>query len=229
MRISVGDKTAIVFTEKSLVSEKLIALLLENTAYKKVKLFSPTKPNIKSSKLEYYSWSLSLNALSKDSLVGDDLFCFLDIKRPKSSTPSDIKIRHTYSYAIAQLAAKNGVNQLFFLSSINANKDALNQNSRIRAYLEESLFQLPFWGVHIFRPSLIVDTEGQPQWGVQIADKIRAGLDKITNGAVTKYQPTEAKYVASVMIEVAQNLKGGAFLYRSEYFSDWEEKANLLE
>lgn len=229
MKISIDDKVAVVVTEESIVSNKLITLLLKHSAYKAVKLFSPSQPDFEHEKLSYFHYSTNHKKRTTLDFSGDDLFCFLDIKRPFTTTPSDVKIRQLYSYQIAKIAATSKVNQLLFLSSSAANRDSLNQKSRIRAYLEESLFQLPFWAVHIFRPPAVVDTEGKSQWGAEVADKIKTKLDQVTNGMVSKYQPVEALQVATVMLDSAQQLRSGAFLYKKEYFQDWQTKSQLLE
>ncbi len=229
MEINKGNKTALVFMEQSTVGEKLIPLLLSYDVYRKVKVFSKKAPNIKHEKLEHFILEKNKIQTLKNDIKGNDLFCFLDIQRPKSSTPSDIKINQIYSYTIANMAIENKVNQLLFFSSVYTNEDSLNLNSRIRAHLEKSLIQLPFWGVHIFRPSFVIDMEGSSLWGEQLANKIKNGLDKLTGGIVSKYQPVDAQTVAAAMLRAAQQLKSGAFLYQSDYFNDWAKKQEELK
>lgn len=225
MEISKDNKVALVFKGTSLVAKSLIQLLVEHQSYEQIIVFDTEKLTFKHSKIQYQP--LDFDEIA-DQIKGDDLFCFYGIEQAKKYQ-SDIKIKQLFSFQIAKLAAMNGVNQLCLLSSSNASKDAMNFNSRIRAHLEESVNALPFWAVHTFRPTTVVDTSKQSQWGGKIANRIGKGLDQVTGGLVSKYRPTEANIIAKSMLKAAQQLQEGRFLYQASYFTDMEEKERSLK
>ncbi|MEM9886243.1 MAG: hypothetical protein AAF849_10145 [Bacteroidota bacterium] len=224
MEISKDDKIALVFNSSHVLADVLVLQLLQHAGYKQVHLFGDQKPSITHPKLSYFDFE---PAELENQIEGNDLFCLYELAQAQKHL-SDIKIKDLYSFQIAKVAAMKNVSQLCFLSSNNSSKTSMNFNSRIRAHLEESLNALPFWAVHIFRPSSIVDTSGQSRWGEKIADRLGRGLDRVTGGMVSKFRPTEASLVARTMIKAAQQLKEGRFLYHASYFVDLEEQEKGL-
>ncbi|MEL6719012.1 MAG: hypothetical protein AAFO82_12290 [Bacteroidota bacterium] len=224
MKISKDDKTALLFNASHLAAIAVLEQLLEHESYQKILVFDEKKINIQHPKITFFPFEVE--ALEEHA-KGDDLYCFYDIKQAKKNT-SDIKIKELYSFQIAKMAAINGANQCLLLSSVSSSKTSMNFNARIRASLEESINALPFWTVHTFRPSAIVNTENQSRWGEQIANRLGRGLDRVTGGLVSKYRPVEASLLAKIMIEAAQELEEGRFLYHASYFTDAEEQEQGL-
>ncbi|MEM0993344.1 MAG: hypothetical protein AAGI49_09935 [Bacteroidota bacterium] len=224
MEISRDDKIALVFNSSHVLADSLVTQLLQHSGYEQVLVFGDQKLNISHPKLSYFDFDLST---LETQMIGNDLFCLYEIAQAKKYV-SDIKIKDLYSFQIAKAAAMNNVSQLCFLSASNTSKTSMNFNSRIRAHLEESLNALPFWAVHTFRPTNVVDTSNQSRWGEKIADRIGKGLDQVTGGMISKFRPTEASLLARTMIKAAQQLKEGRFLYHASYFVDVEEKEKGL-
>jgi hypothetical protein len=104
----------------------------------------------------------------------------------------------------------------------------MNLNKRIRGHLEESLFNLPFWAIHIFRPPFLSDIDWS-NWSGDWGKKVGENIDALTGGLVSKYFPTPFDMVAALMVHAAQQIKSGAFVYHSTYFNDFVEKRMRLE
>jgi len=224
LKIIKDDKIALVFNASHIAAEAVLEQLLKHESYQQVLVFDERKIDLQHPKVTYLPFEISN---LEEYVKGDDLYCFYDIKQAKKST-SDIRIKNLYSFQIAKIAAMNGVDQCLLLSSVSSSKTSMNFNARIRASLEESINALPFWAVHTFRPSAIVNTENQSRWGEQIANRLGRGLDRVTGGLVSKYRPVEARLLAKTMIDAAQELEEGRFLYHASYFSDAEEQEQGL-
>lgn len=224
MKISKDDKIALIFNASHIAAQAVLEQLLEHESYEKILIFDEEKLEINHPKVTYFPFEA---ANLESQIKGNDLYCFYDIKQAKRQT-SDVKIKNLYSFQIAKIAAMNGVSQCLLLSSVSSSKTSMNFNARIRANLEASINSLPFWAVHTFRPSAIVNTENQSRWGEQIANRLGRGLDRVTGGLVSKYRPVEANLVAKTMVDAAQELEEGRFLYPNTYFSDVEEQEQSL-
>ncbi|MEM8524504.1 MAG: hypothetical protein AAGG68_07660 [Bacteroidota bacterium] len=224
MKIIKDDKTALVFNASHIAAQAVLEQLIEHESYERILVFDEEKIEFKHPKITFFPFQAE--RLEKQ-IEGNDLYCFYDIKQAKKNV-SDVKIKNLYSFQIAKIAAMNGVNQCLLLSSVSSSKTSMNFNARIRASLEESINALPFWAVHTFRPSAIVNTENQSRWGEQIANRLGRGLDRVTGGLVSKYRPVEASLIAKTMIDAAQELEEGRFLYPTAYFSDADDEEQGL-
>ncbi|MEM1325746.1 MAG: hypothetical protein AAGI23_07325 [Bacteroidota bacterium] len=225
IEITKDDKVAIVANYSHIAARALVDQLIEHPSYRKIILIDEQQPTFEHDKVVNYA--LDTEQLSS-KLKGDDLFCFYSIHQTQKHV-TDVKIRDLFAFQLAKLAAINNVGQLMLLTSSNTDKGSMNFNSRIRAHLEESVNALPFWAVHLFRPTVIVNTENKSRWGEGIANRIGKGLDFLTGGMVSRYRPVEARLLAKTMLDAAQQLEEGRFRYHPSYFVEAEEEEKGLQ
>ena len=69
--------------------------------------------------------------------------------------------------------------------------------------------QLDFWALHLFQPSLLLGQRKEFRLGEEIAKFVGKKIDDITDGALNKYRPVEAKSVAKSMLVAAQGIEKG--------------------
>lgn len=224
IEITKDKKIAIVANYSHIAAKALVEQLIQHPSYKRILLIDEQQPTYDHPQVTCYALDLDL---LEEELKGDDLFCFYNIHQVQKHV-TEVKVRKLFAFKVAKIAALNNVGQLMLLTSSNTNKDAVSFNSRIRAHLEESVNALPFWAVHLFRPTLVVNTENKSRWGEQIANRLGKGLDFVTGGLVSRYRPVEASLLAKTMLDAAQQLESGRFRYHPSYFVEAEEEEKGL-
>jgi uncharacterized protein YbjT (DUF2867 family) len=149
-------------------------------------------------------------------MKGNDLYIALGTTMKKAGSKEAFrKIDFDLIFHVAKLASLNGVSQLMLVSSIGAHPDALFFYSRVKGELEEAVRKLPFWAVHIFRPSLLLGNRNEERFAEKLAVSVTNRIRGITGPLMGKYNPIESKTVAKAMVHVAQQMKSGTFIYES--------------
>lgn len=203
----------------SVVVAPLLLQLLELNTYHKILFIDEQALDVEHEQLEQFIFPFDSLEAHKATIVADDLYCFLDIKRPKYTIEDEaIKVREMYAYKVAKIAVENGCNQFLMLSSSRSNIDAISLKSRLRGHVEKAVQTLPFWAIHVFRPAFVLNFKRNRSTGLTIADRISNPLDFFTGGLATKYRPIEAEVVAQAMIDAAQGLEDGTYFYPPGYF-----------
>jgi len=216
MEITKDDKTALVFGATGLVGRHLVNFLLLHPAYEKVVIFVRRPAGIEHEKLVQHVIDLDHPEKFGHLLKGDDLYLCLGTTMAKArSREAFYKVDFTYAFQAASRAVNNYVHQLMIVSSIGASKDSLFYYSKVKGELEEAVQTLPFWSIHIFRPSVLLGERNENRFGEKIAGKIGKLFDRFTGGLLSKYRPIEADVMAKAMVSVAQGIKPGVHFYPS--------------
>lgn len=221
MEISKNTKTAILFGASGLVGRFCLDFLLASTAYNKVLIFGRKSLGIEDEQLEEHLIDFEKLSDYQDLIKGDDLYCCMGTTMKKAGSEAAFRrVDYTYTHQVAELAAKNKVNQLLLVSAIGADKDSLFFYNRVKGELEEEVKRMPFWAVHIFQPSLLLGERNENRWGEALAQRLGRGIDRLTGGLLTKYRPVEADVVAKAMIIAAQQLEKGVRVYSSSVLQE---------
>lgn len=229
MEISAGNKTAIIVGASGLVGGHCLNFLLSNPVYTKIVSLGRKKLAVESEKLEQYQVDFDKYRSFAPYIQGEDLFITLGTTMAKAGSKEAFrKVDYDYVLNIARAAHDNGVNQLFLVSSVGADKNSLFFYSRVKGELEEAIKKMDFWSIHIFRPSILLGERPESRFGESAAKVIGKGLDFVLGGLLTKYKPVEADVVAKAMVNAAQNLKQGFHLYPSHWLQDMAEKEDEL-
>lgn len=218
MEISKHQKTALVFGGSGLVGGFVLRHLLAHPAYTKVISFGRRKLDIAGEGLEQQIINFDDAAAYQHLMQGQDVFSCLGTTMAKAgSKEAFYKVDFTYAYETAKAAAEAGANQLLLVSSVGADPDSLFFYSRVKGELEAAIRELPYWGIHIFEPSLLLGPREEQRLGEQLAVRLTRGIAPFIRGKVMgKYRPIEAEDVARAMIAVAQGLQPGQIQYDSE-------------
>lgn len=229
MEISKGNKIAIVFGATGLVGGFVVKMLLGHEAYQKVLVFGRRKVKLEHERLEQHIINFDKPEQYEHLVKGDDLFiCLGTTMRQAGSREAFFRVDYTYALRVAQIALENKVNQLLLVSSVGANADSFFFYNRVKGLLENAVRRLPFWSVHIFRPSILIGERNENRWGEQLAGEIGRRVDSLTGGLLTKYRPIEAEVVAKALITAAQGLTPGIKEYPSHYLQNLADEEEAL-
>jgi len=210
IKIEQGNKTAILFGGSGLVGGFCLDLLLKSPNYAKVISFGRKKLKREHEKLEQFE--IDFNNLSeyKNLIRGNDLFCALGTTIKKAGSQEAFrKVDFEYPKEIATIAAKNGVSQIILVSSVGADSKSKVFYSQVKGELEDAIRALPFWGIHILRPSLLLGDRNESRPLEKMGIIFSKGIDFLMGDLLGKYQPVKAEDVAKAMVIEAQSLEGG--------------------
>lgn len=229
MEITKGKKTALIFGASGLVGGYCLDFLLAHAAYQRVVAFVRKPLDKEHDRLRQVIIDFDRMDDFRKQLQGEDLFLCLGTTMAKAgSREAFYKVDFKYSYKVAQMAAEQGVNQLFLVSAVGADKDSLFFYNRVKGELEEAIKELPFWAVHIFQPSVLLGERNENRWGEEIAGKLGKVIDNFTGGMLSKYRPVEADVVAQAMVNAAQQISRGVHIYPSNYLQNLANQHSLI-
>ena len=120
---------------------------------------------------------------------------------------------HDANLAVARAALASGAKKAGLVSAMGADPHSRVFYSRVKGELEEVLRQMPFDGLVIARPSLLVgDREalGQPS---RPGEHVGLAVSKVLGFLIpANYKPIEAKTVAHALLSAVPSAKGSKVL-----------------
>lgn len=210
IKIKEGKKTAILFGGSGLVGGFCLDLLLESPIYSRVLSFGRKKLKKEHEKLEQHIIDFDRLTEAKKLIRGNDLFCSLGTTIKKAGSQEAFrKVDFEYPKEIATIAAQNGVNQLILVSASGANSKSNIFYNQVKGELEDAVKELPFWGIHILRPSLLLGKREESRPLERLGILVSKSIGFLVGDLLGKYQPVKAVDVAKSMVLEAQSLEGG--------------------
>jgi uncharacterized protein YbjT (DUF2867 family) len=199
------DKTAIIAGPTGLVGEKLLNQLLADPAYIRVVAVARKPMEITNDKLEQRVIDFENLPEVLDGLNADNGFCCLGTTiKVAGSKEKQHRIDHDYVIEFAKACYKAGVMKFAVVSSIGANSSSSNFYLRVKGEMEADLKKIPFRGLYILQPSLLMGKRGEYRAGEKAATMIMKSLNPLLVGGLKKYRGIQAASVAACMIRVVK-------------------------
>jgi len=144
------------------------------------------------------------------------LICTLGTTRkvtPDKKTYRKIDLEYTLS--AAEMALKNGCEQIHLISSIGANEKSIVFYSALKGEIERLISQLPFKSTFIYRPSVLMGKRDS----TRIIEYITQGILSLTNplliGSLKKYRGISANEIAMKILHEIKKNEGGLHVFES--------------
>lgn len=205
------------FGASGLVGSHCLRALLEHPAYACVRTLSRSPLQVTHPKLEAHLVDFErLERYRPEWFQCQDCFICLGTTRAKAgSKEAFYRVDHDYVVEAARLASTVGeANQLLLVSSVGAQVDSPFFYTRVKGEVEADVQRHPFWSVHIFRPSFLLGERVESRWGEDLAKRLARGVTRLTGSDfLNRYRPIEAEYVALAMVNSAQLLQRGVYIY----------------
>ena len=128
------------------------------------------------------------------------------------------KVDLDYCINIAKKAKESGAETLSLISSIGANSSSKNFYLRTKGELEESIQELGFSTVNIFRPSFLVGERSEKRLVEKIAIKFAKIIDLFLIGSANKYRSVKAESLAKTMVLKVDSKPGVNYFYFNDFF-----------
>ena len=214
IEIQQHSKVAVLFGASGLIGNCCLRRLLVHQAYDKV--ISIGRGPIKAShpKLIHYEVDMSHADNYRHLMRGDDLFICLGTTMKKAgSKEAFYEIDHNLIFNIAKTGSLQNMNQLIFVSSIGADSRSLIYYLKVKGELEEDVRRLPYWGIHIMRPSVLLGQREEKRTAEKLAGQLSKGLQYFSGSILGDIAPVEADDVAKAMVQAAQSLEQGSHIH----------------
>lgn len=218
MEIHKGHKTAMIVGATGLIGNELLSVLLDHAAYNVVKVIvrratGNTHPKLKELVVDF-------DHLVKDAfdfMVCDDLYICLGTTISTAGSQTQFyRVDYKYVVLTAEMAHRQGAKQILLVSSVGADSSSKVFYSRVKGQVEEAILPMPFWSIHIFRPSLLLGNRSEKRPLESIGKMASRGVTAILGNKLGRYRPIEAQVVAKAMSKQAQQLDRGVFFYDSD-------------
>ncbi len=211
------NKTALVVGATGLVGSSLAAYLLNEIYYRKVIVLTRRTLSIDDPKLEEIVVDFDNLQNVKLPEPIDDAYCCLGTTIKKAGSEEAFrKVDYTYPLETAKLALKCGAAQYLIITALGADKNSMFFYNRVKGEVEESLQELDFNTLHIFRPSLLLGDRDEQRIGEKIGEKAMKILKPFLVAGLKKYRPITGTTVATAMYKTAQENLQGQFVHASD-------------
>ncbi len=192
-------KTAIVIGATGFVGSRLVDMLLKDTRFETVKVFTRKSTGLHSDRLQEHVVNFDEPDSWKKLVTGDVLYSAMGTTlRAAGSKEAQYKVDYTYQYEVAKIAAANNVPTCVLVSAAGSSPESGIFYSRIKGELERDIKKLPFDTIHIIRPGML----GSGRKEVRTGEQIGIGVMKIVSliPGLKKLRPIEGNEVAQAMI-----------------------------
>lgn len=213
---------ALVFGATGLVGNILLKKLLSDDSYTQITAVTRKPLPINHEKLNSIEGDFnSLDRIVRESQAFecDVVFCCLGTTLKKARSKEAFKlVDYDYPLKIAQLLkSKNPLAQFHIISALGADSNSRVFYNRIKGEIEDSLIDINFEKLVIYRPSLILGNRDDKRPLEQIGQLIAKFLDPFITAVVPGYAGIEASKIAEIMIlKSKKDFKGNVFVESDE-------------
>jgi uncharacterized protein YbjT (DUF2867 family) len=203
------SRTALLAGATGLVGSHVLRLLLTDDAWTHVVTVGRRSVPHQHEKLEQRI--LDLGALEAVDLPhADDVFCCLGTTiKQAGSQPAFRRVDFDFVVALARAGLRLGAKQFLLVSAIGADPASRIFYSRVKGEAEAAVRQLPYRGVQILRPSLLLGARAEFRVGERVAMLTAPVMPLFLPGPLRRYRPIRAETVARAMVHIAREMPRG--------------------
>ena len=204
------SRSALVAGATGLVGSHVLELLLADPEWSHVITVGRRKPSQQHAKLEQRVLDLSELERVSDIPHVDDVFCCLGTTiKQAGSQPAFRLVDHDFVVGLARAGLRAGATQFLLVSAIGADPESRVFYSRVKGETEAAIRKLPYRGIQIFRPSLLLGDRSEFRLGERIATLGAPVLPALLFGRLRRYRPIQAATVARARVTIAKEAPRG--------------------
>lgn len=208
---------AVIAGASGLIGSSLLEQLLVHSNYNQITVLVRKKLNFKHDNLTQIIVDFDQLENYKNEITGHALFCCLGTTRAKTpNLKAYRKIDHDYPVQLAEIAAKDSIQQYHFISSLGANASSLSFYTKLKGETENDLKKVILLSVSIYQPSLLTGERHEKRIAERFATGLMKLIDPLLTGNLTKYRSIGAATVARAMVNQSLKMNTGIFTYTSD-------------
>jgi uncharacterized protein YbjT (DUF2867 family) len=212
-----STRTALLIGATGLVGGHCLELLLGDADYRHVVTLGRRLLPLEHPKLAQHMVEFARLRDSASLLRAEDIFSCLGTTIKKAGTKEAFhEVDFKYQYEVARVAAENGAEQLLLVSALGANAGSAVFYNRVKGELEAAVSELPFAGVQIFRPSLLLGERAEFRLGERVAELPMRYVSFLMVGPLARFRPVHARTVAAAMLRIAKQRPKGTNIFESD-------------
>ncbi|HEX8905617.1 MAG TPA: oxidoreductase, partial [Longimicrobiaceae bacterium] len=127
-----------------------------------------------------------------------------------------LRVDHDYPVAAARLASERGAARFLIVTALGANAGSRVFYNRAKGQVERDVSAIPFQGVALARPSLILGARDERRTAEALAQKAAPLLSPVLLGPLRKYRAIQARTVARAMVRLARERFTGVRVVESD-------------
>lgn len=206
-------KTAIILGASGATGGEVLRLLLNDSRYEKVKLFSRSSVNNSHPKIEEHLADLFELEKLKADFTADEVYCCIGTTKAKTPDKGTYrKIDYGIPVAAAKLAKANNIPTFIVISALGADTESRIFYNRTKGEMQDDVLGANVATTYILQPSLIVAERNDGR----IMEKMASGFMKLLNpllqGSAAKYRSIKAGKIAKAMVWLANNEYSDIFI-----------------
>ncbi|HJS44674.1 MAG TPA: NAD-dependent epimerase/dehydratase family protein [Gemmatimonadales bacterium] len=203
------SRTALLAGATGLVGSHVLQLLLTDDSWTHVVTVGRRSVPHPHQRLEQRI--LDLGALEAVNLPhADDIFCCLGTTLKQAGSQAAFRrVDYDFVVALARAGLRIGAKQFLLVSAIGADPASRIFYSRVKGEAEAAVRQLPYRGVQILRPSLLLGARAEFRFGERVAMLTAPVMPLFLQGPLRRYRPIRAQTVARAMVRIAREMPRG--------------------
>jgi uncharacterized protein YbjT (DUF2867 family) len=208
------SRTALLVGVTGLVGSHVLRLLLADPHWSHVATLGRRATSHQHDKLEQRVIDLGALEALPDMPQSDDVFCCLGTTIKQAGSQEAFR-RVDYDYVVgsARAGLRAGATQFLMVSAIGADPASRVLYSRVKGETEAAVRRLPYRGVQIFRPSLLLGERAEFRLGERIVMLLAPILRPALVGPLRRYRPVHAAIVARAMVQIAKQAPRAANVF----------------
>jgi len=140
-----------------------------------------------------------------DAFAADDVFCCLGTTiRKAGSREVFYRVDHDYPVAAARLAGARGAKRFLLVTALGADAGSRVFYNRVKGEVERDVSAVPFEGVAILRPSLILGPRAERRTAEHLFQRLAPLAAPLLVGPLRKYRAVHDGAVARTMVRLAR-------------------------
>jgi uncharacterized protein YbjT (DUF2867 family) len=210
-------RTALVAGASGLVGGHVLRRLLEDPGYDRVTVLARRELPLAHAKLTQRLVDFEHLAQLADFPRVHDVFCCLGTTiKQAGSADAFRKVDLTYVVELGRVATRHRASQFLVVTALAADPGSRVFYSRVKGETEAAVRRLPFDGVYIFRPSLLLGARAARRRGEWLAALLTPLISWALVGPLARYRPVGAAALGKAMVRVARDAAGGVHVYESD-------------
>ena len=196
-------KTAIILGATGLTGKILLNMLLADSTFERIKLFSRSSVHIDNPKIEEYLIDMLALEDHSENFKGDVVFCCIgttNAKTPDKNMYS--RIDYGIPIAAARLSMDNKINTFIVISAMGADPKSKVFYNKTKGEMERDVLQYKIENTYILQPSLIGGNRTEARIGERFAQLMMGSLAFLIP---KKYKIIHPESIARAMLWLSKN------------------------
>ncbi len=153
----------------------------------------------------------------ESTFAGADVFCCLGTTiRAAGSQEAFRRVDHDLPVHAARVASEAGARQFLLVSAAGADAGSRVFYNRVKGETEATVAALPFEGVALLRPSLLLGDRTESRPAEALAQRVAPLLSPLLQGPLRKYRAIHAATVAAALVRLAKEGVRGTVTVESD-------------